>query len=104
MNGKRLSTNSQRLIPMSFLNPTQKHTLTLICDTLVPALPADNGDDARLFGLSAGDIHLAKALEAGLEQVTEASDRVQLQLILNLFESPIFNRIAVGKMQAFSDM
>src|SRR5689334_17265570 len=89
---------------MTFLTPAQKHTLSLICDTLVPALPAQDGDDPRLFGLSATQLHLADALETGIEQVSEATDRAQLQLVLNLFESPIFNRLAVGKMQAFSDM
>jgi len=89
---------------MSFLNLTQKQTLALICDTLVPALAPEKGDDSRLFGLNAAQLHLADALEAGIEQITEASDRAQLQLILNLLESPLLNRIAVGKFQAFSDM
>ncbi len=89
---------------MSFLTPSQKHTLSLICDTLVPALPAQNGDDPQLFGLNAAQLHLADALETGIERITEASDRIQLQIVLNLFESPLFNRVAVGKMQAFSEM
>ncbi|MBA3874021.1 MAG: GMC family oxidoreductase N-terminal domain-containing protein [Anaerolineae bacterium] len=89
---------------MPFLNPTQKKTLSLICDTLVPALPAQNGDDPRLYALNATEMHLADALENGIEQITETTDRTQLQLVLNLFESPLFNRVAVGKMQAFSDM
>ncbi len=89
---------------MSFLTPSQKHTLALICDTLVPALPAQQGDDSRLFGLNAAQLNLADALETGIEQVTDASSRAQLQIVLNLFESPLFNRIAIGKLQAFSDM
>ncbi len=40
----------------------------------------------------------------GIELVTEASDRAQLQIVFNLLESPLFNRLTVGKMQAFSDM
>lgn len=89
---------------MSFLNPTQKHTLTLICDTLVPALTAQNGDDPHLFALNANQLNLADALEDGLEQATAANERAQLQLVLSLFENPLFNRIAVGNGQAFSDM
>ncbi len=49
-------------------------------------------------------MNLAGALESGIEQVTEASDRAQLQIVFNLLESPFFNRLTVGKMQAFSDM
>ncbi len=89
---------------MSFLTSSQKQTLTLICDTLVPELVPQNGDDSHLFGLNATQMHLADLLEDGIEQITEASDRAQLQIVLNLFESPLFNRIAIGKLQAFSDM
>jgi choline dehydrogenase-like flavoprotein len=89
---------------MSFLNPTQKHTLALICDTLIPALDAENAQDAHLYGLSAAETDLADALEEGIEYVTDAASRMQLQIVLNLFESPLFNRVAVGKAQAFSEM
>ncbi len=89
---------------MSFLNPTQKQTLISICDTFIPALPAQNGDSPRLFGLGAKQLHLAEALEATLEQITSAGERNQLQLILNLLEIPWFNRVTVAQFQAFSDM
>lgn len=89
---------------MPFLTPTQKHTLSLICDTFIPALPPSDGDNPTLFGLSAADVNLVDALEDNILAVTDAAARTQLQLILNLIESPLFNRLTVSKAQAFSDM
>ncbi len=89
---------------MPFLSPSQKHTLTLICDTLVPALTPESGDDPRLFNVSAAQLNVADALEESILQVTDASSRGQLQIVLTLLESGLFNRVTTGKDQAFSDM
>ncbi len=89
---------------MPFLTPDQKHTLSLICDTFVPALPPADGDNPTLFGLCAADDNLVDSLEDNILAVTDAAARTQLQLILNLIEEPLFNRLSVGKTQAFTDM
>ncbi len=89
---------------MPFLTPAQKHTLGLICDTFIPPIMPDKGDNPTLFGLSAADVKLVDVLEENILAVTDEAARTQLQVILNLIESPIFNRLTVSNRQAFSDM
>ncbi|MCC6897290.1 MAG: GMC family oxidoreductase N-terminal domain-containing protein [Anaerolineae bacterium] len=89
---------------MPFLTPDQKHTLTLICETFVPALPPSDGDNAALFGLGAADVNLVDMVEENILAVTDSAARFQLQLILNLIESRLFNRLTVGISKPFSAM
>lgn len=89
---------------MPFLTPSQKHTLSLICDTFVPAIAPADGDNTILFGLSAGNVQLVDALEENILAVTDEAARIQLQVILNLIENGLFNRITVGIDRSFSAM
>lgn len=89
---------------MPFLNPQQRCTLALICETFVPSLPAAEGDDTRLFGTGAADVGLAAALEEGILQVSDEASRLQLQLVLNLLESSLFNQLTAEQWAAFSDL
>src|SRR5690349_21391488 len=89
---------------MPFLTPSQKRTLSLICDTFVPATAPADGDNATLYRLSASDVNLVDALEENILAVTDEAARMQLQLILNLIESGIFNRFTVGVEKPFSVM
>lgn len=89
---------------MPFLSPAERHTLTLICDTLIPALVAEQGEDSRLYGLSAGQLNTAEAVETALELVTTELDRTQLKAALALLELGITNGIAAGKWKGFSDL
>ena len=49
-----------------FLSAPQRRTLERLCDTLVPALEAENGEDPRLFGYGASAAGLAEALEPAI--------------------------------------
>lgn len=93
----------QLILPfaMPFLTASQRQTLSLICDTLVPPLDAQPSD---LFNMSAADLNLAEMLEDGILQVSPESRRAQLQLVLNLLETPLFNWLTVRRFARFSEM
>jgi len=76
---------------MSFLTERERHTLALVCETLIPSLPADSGDDERLF--RPGALHMAAQVEAAFERVTDASQQRQLRLFFQMIKSGLFNRI-----------
>jgi choline dehydrogenase-like flavoprotein len=89
---------------MTFLTPSEQRTLAMICDTLVPALQAEAGDDPRLMSLSASDLNLVQTLEEGLQRVTDASAQAQLKQFLRLMETGIFNGLLIGEWSPFSQM
>jgi choline dehydrogenase-like flavoprotein len=89
---------------MVFLSPTQQHTLRLICDTLIPAVVPESGDDPRLFELAASSLGTAEQVEAALEQVTGATEQGQMKLVLSLLEVGAFNGLATGIWKGFSDL
>ena len=87
---------------MTFLNQRQQHSLTMICDTLVPSLTAEGDEDARLFAIGAGDIDLGSQLEDALEEVTDDQEKADLKLFLFLIELEIVNALIARKWKAFS--
>lgn len=89
---------------MAFLSPDERHTLSLICETIVPALPAQDGEDPRLFELGARQMHTAQQVETAFEQVSTESDREQVKLVLRLLEVGATNGIAAGTWKGFSDL
>lgn len=89
---------------MAFLSPKEKQTLSVICDTLVPALPPEPGDDPRLFALSAADVDLVTLLEEGFERATDEATQRSLKQLLHLLEVPVFNGLTMGVWEAFSKM
>lgn len=89
---------------MPFLSPGQRHTLTLICDTLIPALNAAQGEDARLYSLSAAHLNTAEAVESAFEQVATQAERDQLKLVLAALEIGLTNGITAGRWQGFADL
>ena len=89
---------------MAFLSPGERHTLSLICDTFIPALPAEKGEDARLFGLGAAQLKTAEQVETAFERIANESDRGQLKLVLGLLEYGATNGIATGTWKGFSDL
>ncbi|MBZ0290318.1 MAG: gluconate 2-dehydrogenase subunit 3 family protein, partial [Anaerolineae bacterium] len=89
---------------MAFLSSAERHTLSLICDTFIPALPPHGGADPRLFGLGAAQFNTAEQVETAFERVTDESDREQLKLVLRLLEVGATNGIAAGVWKGFSDL
>lgn len=89
---------------MTFLTPEQRQTLHLICDTLIPALPLVDPDEPAFYGLAGSDLELAAALEANLLVASSEANRTQLQMVLNLLESAVFNGLSVRLPYAFRDM
>lgn len=89
---------------MSFLTASQKSTLTLICDTFIPALPAEAGTDARLFGVAASQLNVPEKLEDALERTSDETQRRQLQQFLGLVENRLVNGAATGIWKSFSQM
>jgi choline dehydrogenase-like flavoprotein len=87
---------------MPFLTERERHTLALVCDTLVPALQADAGEDERLFGAGASAFDLAVQVEAAFERVTDKSQQQQLRLFFQVIENGLFNRVSAGQRDAFS--
>ncbi|MFN8372728.1 MAG: GMC family oxidoreductase [Anaerolineae bacterium] len=89
---------------MTFLSPAEQRTLAAICDTLVPALQAEAGEDPRLMALSASELNLTQVLEEGLERITDASAKSQLKQFLMLLETGLFNGVLIGHWSPFSQM
>jgi len=87
---------------MPFLNEQQRHTLALICETLVPALQAEAGEDARLFEAGASALDIPQRCEEAVEVVADEASRQQLRLFFNLIENGLFNRLTAGQPEAFS--
>ena len=89
---------------MTFLSPSQRQTLAVICDTLIPSLQAEAGEDPRLMNVSAADLNLVDTLEIGLERVTDAAAQAQLKQFLTLLETGVFNGLLIGQWSPFSQM
>ncbi|HWI19262.1 MAG TPA: GMC family oxidoreductase N-terminal domain-containing protein [Vicinamibacterales bacterium] len=87
---------------MTILSPLERQTLSAFCDTLVPRLGADAGEDPRLMALSAEDVGLAKLVEDALAAVTDADQQSELRLFLGLLEGRAFNGLIGGHWQPFS--
>jgi choline dehydrogenase-like flavoprotein len=86
---------------MTLFSDDQRATLTLICDTFVPAL---SESDSPLMTTSAGDVGLADWLETALERVAGDTDRTALKTTLSLLENSLFNRRTVRIAKPFSAM
>jgi hypothetical protein len=83
------------------LPPTESQTLWAVCETLLPALPPEEGDDPELFALSAGRLNVAGAMEQMLREF-DPTQQQQLRALLRLLERPIFIAFLVRKLKGFS--
>ncbi len=89
---------------MPFLNNRQKHTLSRLADTLIPALEAQDGEDERLFGIRASDLNIGELAEVKLEAIADAAKLREIRLFLNLLEIPWVNLLLTGQWGVFSAM
>ncbi len=89
---------------MSWLNTREKQTLAQICDTFVPALEAEDGDDPRLFRLKAADLNLADEVERAIEQVADENSLRELRWFLWALEIGWLNRATAKQNRPFSQL
>lgn len=89
---------------MTFLTSAEKATLTLVCDTLIPSLTPQNGDDPTLFRTSASDLGLPDLLEDALERVTSDAEKQQIKLLMRGLENGFVNGLLAQHWCPFSDM
>ncbi len=82
----------------------EKAILTAVCDTFVPMLDAEAGDDPALFRLKASDLCDSDRLPDIIDSVAYAPDRRMLKLFLALIEIGLFNGLTVGLALPFSLM
>ena len=88
----------------AFLDPPQRRTFELLCDTLAPKLPSDGDDDPRLFTVSAADLNLPDEMEQAVSLLGGASGVRRLARFLNLLESPLANGFMAGHRRSFSQL
>lgn len=89
---------------MAFLNEKERQTLTVVCDTLIPSLEPDTGDDAALFRTSASDLGIPALFETAFERATDPGKQRQFRLLLRLLENGLFNGLIAGHWSPISLM
>jgi choline dehydrogenase-like flavoprotein len=78
------------------LTPAERRTLVSICETLMPALEPRQGDDPRLFRVSAKALGVAQAFEEALARLDPAQVS-ELRLLLRVMEFPLTTMVLVGR-------
>lgn len=89
---------------MPFLKPAEKETLVAVCDTLIPSLEPEEGDDPALFRLSASDLNIADHVESSLERITTGNEKLQVRLTLRALNTGLFNGVLAGHWAPLRDM
>lgn len=80
----------------TFLSPAERETLAVLCDTLIPSLEAEGGDDPRLMAISAGHIKLGDIVEQAMLRTLDDDGRREVQTLLRMLEEPAANGLATG--------
>ncbi|GAB4522884.1 MAG: GMC family oxidoreductase [Anaerolineae bacterium] len=88
----------------TFLSSTERQTLHLVCETLIPTLTPEQGDDPTLFSLSAAQMNIPAHVEDLLTRVTDDTQKQQLKLFLRLMETGFLNGLLAGQWAPFSQM
>lgn len=86
---------------VSPLPPAERQTLRVICETFLPTLTPEAGDDPDLFALSAESLNVAGAMERSLANLDPAQQQ-QLRKLLRLLEQPLFIALLIRKLKGFS--
>lgn len=89
---------------MPFLKPRQKHTLSRVCDTFVPALETQPGEDERLFSIRASDLNVDELVEAKFASIARDRDLRALRWFLGFLEMPLVNFLLARQWGRFSTM
>ena len=86
------------------LTTAEKATLACVCDTLVPALIPEDGDDPRLFRLAAVDLNIVDDLERVIKLVGTDDQKRRFRYFLQAIASPEVNLLMVGYARSFSEL
>ena len=85
-------------------DPAERATFELICDTLIPRLQPEAGDDPGLFRLRATDLDIPAQMETVLAELADKKQQRLLRLFLRVIESAAFNLLVTGQPGAFSQL
>ncbi len=83
------------------LSEFEIETLVSICDTLIPAIEAEN-DTHGLFRRSASQLNIPKLLLELLKSISSPSSLLQLKLYLQALDQPLINLLWGNKPNSFS--
>jgi choline dehydrogenase-like flavoprotein len=88
----------------TFLSASERQTLALLCDTLIPALEAAPDEDPRLMGLSAAQLNISGYVEQALAGTLDDGGRAEARKFLRMLEEPAFNGVTAGVWGMFSGL
>ena len=80
----------------ALLTEGERRVLEAVCDTLIPALKAGEGDSPALFALSARDVSLAAAVEQAMSALSARQVR-ELRLFLRLLDTRAYMLAVAGR-------
>ncbi len=83
------------------LSTSERATLEAVCDTLVPALTADAGDENLFFALNGSALGLSWAVEQALAAQGLDQQR-QFRRLLRVLEQPMMMRVLARRGKPFS--
>jgi len=89
---------------MAFLTAKERDTLYILCNTLIPSLEPEDGDDETLFQLAASDLNVSEEFETAFERVTSAKQQREFKLLLHLLENGFVNGVLAGQWCPTSGM
>ncbi|MCH7729540.1 MAG: gluconate 2-dehydrogenase subunit 3 family protein, partial [Planctomycetes bacterium] len=89
---------------MSFLNERQRRTLEKICDTFVPKLIPEEGDEHTLFDFCASMHDVPANVERMVEQVGGTDGQLKFKRVLKMLESRLVSGIITGVWERFSEL
>ena len=85
------------------LSETQRAVLAAVCETLLPALQADD-DPAGFFATGARQARTAERVEHLIAQLQDPLDRLRLRLLLSALGSPAANLALSGRLRSLPAM
>jgi len=91
-------TMSERAL---LLSPPERATLEAVCETLLPELAAEAGDDPRLFGLDAAGLGIAAEIERAAGEMS-AAQQADFRRLLRLLARPALMLPLAGLARPFA--
>jgi choline dehydrogenase-like flavoprotein len=89
---------------MTFLNPKERATLSVICNTLIPRLEPEADDDPVLFQTTATDLDIPARVEASLERLTTPAEKRQVRFLLRALDNGLVNGVIARHWAPLKDM
>jgi glycine/D-amino acid oxidase-like deaminating enzyme len=83
------------------LSPKERSTLEAVCETLLPELAVEAGDDAELFALHAASLGVAGEIERAVGELG-APQRADFRRLLGLLAQPVFMLPLAGRARPFA--